>query len=170
MTPSDEFASDGCRLVSEIQILGLKAVPWKAPQSKSGIKKSTGAAYRIHYKDKSLTTFQKGVEDCSSRAMENRAAPRGPIHLEITVRRATDDKAKHGHWAYLEKEEAASGFGDLRNVGKAIEDAIQGHCFLRDSQVCSIRDRSFWSARDSILIRVYSIKSNLPEGFSQEEI
>jgi Holliday junction resolvase RusA-like endonuclease len=159
MIPSEEFIDCGMKLVFQITISGIKPVPWKAPSSKSGIKKTTGAPYRIHYKDARLERFQEIVkETCLNGFRHNVHRPlRGPIHLEITIRRATKDQSLWGEWAFLDKEDSAKGFGDLRNITKAVEDAIQGILIHRDSQVCSTRDLSHWDENDSITIRIYSL-------------
>lgn len=157
MIPSEEFVDNGTMLALEVCVIGVKAVPWKAPNSKSGIKKSTGAHYRIHYSNKKVKEFQSKIKDACVSKFADRKPYAGPIHLEIVIRRKTKDTSLYGTYAYKEEEDSAVGFGDLRNICKAIEDALQGVAFFRDSQVCSTKDTSFWSSRDSILIRVFTV-------------
>lgn len=117
----------------EFHVAG-RPVPWSAPHTTR-----TGHAY----KGKRLVAWQKLVKDSAAVAMRGRPPHAGPVEIELTFHMAP---SRNGSC------------GDLSNLVKGTEDALQGVVIVNDRQVCKATMRRRKSAIDGARVKVTSIE------------
>jgi Holliday junction resolvase RusA-like endonuclease len=122
-------AKAGPRLLIAFGVRG-HPVPWSVGRlSKPKVRKRAtrkgpaGSKYRIPSKNPALMSWQQEVNLRAKLAMAGRLPYAGPVTLAVTFRVMHRGGRK---------------VGDVSNLTKGLEDALQGAVIVNDSQVCGV--------------------------------
>lgn len=110
-----------------------RPVPWSAPTTTR-----TGHSF----KNPRLVSWQKLVGDLAYLAMRPDPPYSHPVRLDLIF--------------YLTVRGGSR--PDTSNLGKALEDALQGKVIVNDKQVCDIRSRRVIGTGEGVMIQVFAME------------
>ena len=106
-------------------------------------------------KDHSIHAYKQALQMFARIAMAGRTPVDGPVLVTILFRFARPKS--HTKAARLDDNHRQK--PDLDNLAKAVLDALNGICWLDDSQVCQIRASKAWRTEGQTIVII-----DLPEG------
>lgn len=159
------------KLLCDIDILGVKPIPWSAPDV-GVMGRGTGKTWRVATKKKALVSWQEYVAlAIAGRACKPDVPELGPILIDLTFyRKAPRPELVGAYWpgpvAWSEKAGKFTKRGpstaDTTNLFKGTEDALQNVLYGDDVQAVETRSRRLYGTRDGVRVRVYAVDVDGP--------
>ncbi len=153
------------KLIARVVINDVALVPWSATEVGTG-RSNAGRKFRFVTRNDKFVTMKEVVARFAKVTMgPKKAYGDGPVFFDLKLVKKTDKEALWGRWCYAPIGGASNIRGDLTNLIKSIEDALQKVVFVDDRLICAGRQMIVWGKIDQIIARAYILEELEEDSF-----